>query len=99
MPPRKKVVTNTTDQINAKLLDELHKRKEGKVRALDLRQQNLEAQRRNNYKMDYERLQGIASTRTITPGEAHKLKNRQTELRKLHKQSVNPKKHPIENKK
>ena len=99
MPPRKKVVTNTTDQINNKLLDELHKRKENKVRSIDLRQQNLEAQRRNNYKMEYDRLQGIVSTRTITPGEAHRLKNRQTELKKLHKLSTNPPKHPIEKKK
>ena len=99
MPPRKKVVTNTTDQINAKLLDELHKRRENKVRSIDLRQQNLEAQKRNNYKMEYDRLQGLASGRVVTPGEAHKIKNRQAELKKLHKISTNPPKHPIEKKK
>ena len=46
--------------------------------------------------MEYDRLQGLASTRTITAGEANKIKNRQTELKKLHKLSVNPSKHPIE---
>ncbi len=52
----------------------LHKRRENKVRNIDLRQQNLEAQRRNSYKMEYDRLQGLASTRTITAGEANNIK-------------------------
>ena len=82
----------------------LKKEKLAKPASVRFRREILQAQQRTNYKNKYDRIQGIIegyADRFARPGGGHdkqKLLNRQTELKKLFRQSHHHEDHPIRGK-
>jgi hypothetical protein len=82
----------------------LMKEKLQKPASITKRLEIIQAQQRDNYRNEYDRIQGIIegyADRFSRPGgghEKHKLLNRQNELKKLFRQSYNHDDHPIRGK-
>jgi hypothetical protein len=82
----------------------LMKEKLQKPASITKRLEIIQAQQRDNYRNEYDRIQGIIegyADRFSRPGgghEKHKLLNRQNELKKLFRQSYNNDDHPIRGK-
>jgi len=79
----------------------LKKEKLVKPASVMFRKQILEAQNRDAYKNEYDRIQGYISgyaDRFLGQQDLFKLRNRQNELKKLFRQSFNQNYHPIQDK-